>query len=181
MRHNLVSFTLKTRIDTTHVSTHASYSITFNGYKRWMRPNYISSKWVLAKLKKEPRQFLSKPFALRAASVLNHNFLGRPKPEHLVSMYIFTIISCMFESLSSVDVYIHDVFLACLNLLQELQRKRRRIFSAKPSDSDGWYYYFFLESSPFLLEVPIVLGYCKFFEDRLCFLFTSFLLQGVSQ
>ena len=50
MRHNLVSFTLKTRTDTTHVNTRASYSITSNGYKRWMRPNYISSRWVLAKL-----------------------------------------------------------------------------------------------------------------------------------
>ena len=51
MRYNLVSFTLKTRTFVIHVSTHASYSITSNGYKRWMRPNYISSRWVLAKLK----------------------------------------------------------------------------------------------------------------------------------
>ena len=50
MRYNLVSFTLKIRTDTTHVSTHASYSITSNVYKTWMRPNDISSRWVLAKL-----------------------------------------------------------------------------------------------------------------------------------
>ena len=27
--------------------TRILYSITSNGYKRWMRPNYISSRWVL--------------------------------------------------------------------------------------------------------------------------------------